>query len=99
MEAAIRKACQKAHGMTKATVRIEMYEDCGLADVLAALGKDYSCSGSGQLMVYEPLDEAFVIVQRVGVPMPRWHLPATLSGQPDATVSAIYGITSGKGNE
>jgi hypothetical protein len=87
MEAAIRKACQAAHGQTKAAVRIDLEEDCGLADVLAALGEGYALDGRGELMKQtwrEPcsFDTVFLEI--------RLDLALPLSGQPDATVAALY---------
>ncbi len=67
-----------------------------LADVLAALGKEhgirYGITADGTF-----LENRRGIYDWAGIPS--WKMDAPLSAQPDATVSALYGITSGKGNE
>ena len=90
MEAAIRAACQKAHGQSKAAVRIDLEEDCGLADVLAALGK------AQKIPAYCGYDEKGLwftdFCRNDNCVVVHWNPSVSLSNQTDETVSDIYQI-------
>lgn len=91
MEAAIRAACYRACLCGIQEIEGGNMEpfNPSLADVLAALeGLSVAVSSEGQMFYWKQTDDTGVLFDCVG----GWDLARPLSGQTDATISALYGI-------